>query len=134
MARIGGIYMERNSVVLDTSKQSKTGREAGPTLKAKDSGSLRGCSVKGNVSAANHLKACKSTEDRVRIIHQQERLQCVTKHAAKLHVETPTRQGCKDTFFEFWSHCRSPFYLGELFYFSDFTLFTCEKKLIIPAF
>lgn len=70
--------MDRNSVVLDTSMQSRIGREAGPTLKAKGSGSRRGCSVKGNGSAATQLKACKSTEDSVRIIHQQERLQrCV---------------------------------------------------------
>ena len=117
-ARIGGIYMERNSVVWDTSRQSKTGREAGPTLKAKGSGSLRGCSVKGNVSATTQLKACKSTEDRVWIIHQQEKLQCVAKHAAELHVETPARQGCKDAFFEFWSHhWRSPLLFGWVILF-----------------
>ena len=91
--------MDRNSVVLDTSVQSRIGREVGPMLKAKGSGSPRGCSVKGNVSAATQLKACKSTEDSVWIFHQQERLQRVAKHAAELHVETPARQGCRDTFF-----------------------------------
>ena len=96
--------MDRNSVVLDTSVQSRIGREVGPMLKAKGSGSPRGCSVKGNVSVATQLKACKSTEDSVWIFHQQERLQRVAKHAAELHVETPARQGCRDTFFEFWSH------------------------------
>lgn len=134
--RIGGIYMDRNFIVLDTSMQSRIGREAGPTLKAKGSGSLRGCLVKGNVSAATQLKACKSTEDSVWIIHQQERLQrCVLQ--STLRSCTWRRQlgrAARDTFFEFWSHrWRSPLLLGELFYFSDFTLFTCEKRIIIPV-
>lgn len=72
--------------------------ERGWSVKGKGSGS-RGCSVKGNGSAATQLKACKSTEDSVRIIHQAGAVAAVcAKHAVELHVETPTWQGCRDTF------------------------------------
>ena len=111
-ARIGGIYMDRNSVVLDTSVQSRIGREAGATLKAKGSGSLRGCSVQ-------QLSWRPASPGRTAYGFFTSRSGCsVAKRAAELHVETPTRQGCRDTFFEFWSHrWRSPLLFGWVILF-----------------
>ena len=62
--------MERNSVVSEASVQSRTGGEAGTMLKARGLGSLRGCLVKGSVRTGTQLKAFKSTEGRVWIIHK----------------------------------------------------------------
>lgn len=70
LQEMGAFYMERNSVVSEASVQSRTGGEAGTMLKARGLGSLRGCLVKGSVRTATQLKAFKSTEDRVWIIHE----------------------------------------------------------------
>lgn len=98
--------MDRNSVVLDTSMQSRIGKGGWSHVKGKGSGSRRGCSVKGNGSAAApaeglqvHGGQCTDYSPAGAVAAL-----CIAKHAVELHVETPTRQGCRDTFFELWSH------------------------------
>lgn len=119
-------YIERSSVVLEASAQSRPGGEGWYHIKGKRLGHPKGLLSKRQYQDSDSAEGLQVHGKQTWL--QRGVLQRTWQSCASASGDAGSRGAAGRLFWILIPPLTIPFFSGELFHFSDFALYTCEKE------